>query len=110
MESESNRPPIKAAPPTIGRKNCLRDAVCRARACPLEPWNKDLKRLKTEQVCFYLREAERAGRSSESRWAKGSNPDTATEARRIAGHTKRTYFLSLSPSNVRSSENQGPAK
>ncbi len=110
MDSKSNRPPVqgrRAKRANIGRKNCDRHEICRAKVCPFEPWKRNKKRRKNERVCYYLREMEKATGTTRSGPIKTSNPDPADEARQIAGKISRDYILSLSPAELWSSLTRG---
>ena len=90
----------------VGRIQCERHEICRARVCPYELWKNKWKPLNGEEPCFFLKEAHLA--EGTKRFGKNaeSNPNPAYGAREIASFVGRTYINTCTGEQLRACVNE----
>lgn len=83
------------------RHICDRSQSCHARICPLETWRTKLIPKKNEEVCFYIREANKAGRVHEDGGKTFRDPHPADPVLSMTRHNRETFITGLSTSEYR---------
>jgi len=84
------------------RQGCDRYRSCHARICPLETWRTKLIPKKNEEVCYYFREINKAGRAQDEGGKSFRDPHPADPVLSMTHHNREIFITGLSTSEYRS--------
>ncbi len=86
---------ILGIPPNTGRKSCERHSSCRAHICPIETNRRLRWPKKSENVCYFIREAEKVAKVNSKGRSKPDKRHDANESRRIVSRTRAAQIKQM---------------